>query len=70
MVHTLEGVHKLYTSQLIAVMVKEGKDKKQQKLGNEEKDKKCKLFNITSFTIILIRKKMSLLPDSTFPVEV
>jgi hypothetical protein len=56
-VYTLVNVHKLYTSQLIAVMVKEEKAKKQQKRGNAEKTKKCKSFKITSFTIILIRKK-------------
>jgi hypothetical protein len=56
-VYTLDDGHKLYTSQLIAVMVKEEKAKKQQKLGKEEKAKKSKLFNITSFTRIRNRKK-------------
>jgi len=56
-VYTLGDVHKLYTSQLIAVMVKEEKVKKQQKLENEKKTKKCRLFNITSFTRIQNRKK-------------
>jgi hypothetical protein len=69
-VYTLGDVHKLYTSQLIAVMVKEKKVKKQQKFENEEKTKICRLFNITSFTIIQNGKKISLLLGSTFPVEV
>jgi hypothetical protein len=56
-VYTLDDVHKLYTSQLIAVMVKEEKVKKQQKLENEEKTEICSLFNITSFTRIQNRKK-------------
>jgi hypothetical protein len=51
-------------------MVKEKKVKKQQKLENEEKTKICRLFNITSFTTIQNRKKISLLLGSTFPVEV
>jgi hypothetical protein len=50
--YTLGDVHKLYTSQLIAVMVKEEKVKKQQKIENEKKTKICSLFNITSFTRI------------------
>jgi hypothetical protein len=55
--YTLGDVHKLYTSQLIAVMVKEEKVKKQQKIENEKKTKICSLFNITSFTRIRNRKK-------------
>jgi hypothetical protein len=56
-VYTLDDAHKLYTSQLIAVMVKEEKVKRQKKLENEEKTKKCRLFNITSFTRIQNREK-------------
>ncbi|MEX2738818.1 MAG: hypothetical protein Q6356_007110, partial [Candidatus Wukongarchaeota archaeon] len=51
-VYTLGDVHKLYTSQLIAVMVKEKKVKNQQKFENGEKTNKYRLFNITSFTRI------------------
>jgi hypothetical protein len=58
-VYTLDNVHKLYTSQLIAVMVKEEKVKKQQKFENEEQTKKCRLFNVTSFTIIRNSKKIT-----------
>jgi len=56
-VHTLGDVHKLYTSQLIAVMVKEEKAKDQQRIENEEKTKICRLFSITSFTRIQNRKQ-------------
>ena len=57
MMYTLGDVHKLYTSQLIAVMVKEKKVKKQQKFENEEKNEICRVFDITSFTRIQNRKK-------------
>jgi hypothetical protein len=57
MMYTLGDIHKLYTSQLIAVMVKEKKVKKQKKFENEEKNEICRVFDITSFTRIQNRKK-------------
>jgi hypothetical protein len=57
MMYTLGDIHKLYTSQLIAVMVKEKKIKKQQKFGNEGKNEICRVFGITSFTRIQNKKK-------------
>jgi len=50
LVYTLSAVHKLYTSQLIAVMVKEEKLKRIQKLANRKQTINCRLFTITSFT--------------------
>jgi hypothetical protein len=57
LVYTLRAVHKLYTSQLIAVMVKSKKAKKILKLGNKKRSKNCSLFIITAFTGILNSKK-------------
>jgi hypothetical protein len=50
MLRTLSGVHKLCTSQLIAVMVKEERVKRVEGNGNWEKAKKRRVFSITSFT--------------------
>jgi hypothetical protein len=49
-VYTLSGVHKLCTSQFIAVVVKEKKVKRIGKCGNWKKAKKRRVFSITSFT--------------------
>ena len=59
MAYTLSAVHKLYTSQLIAVMVKEEKVKMGKKLGNRKQVINCKLFIITSFTKIQNSKKIT-----------
>jgi hypothetical protein len=57
LVYTLSAVHKLYTSQLIAVMVKEEKLKRIKKLANRKQRVNCRVFTITSFTGFLNRKK-------------
>jgi len=50
MVYTLSGVHKLYTSHLIAVMVKGEIVKRILRGINWEKGKNCRVLIITGFT--------------------
>jgi hypothetical protein len=59
MVYTLSGVHKLYTSHLIAVMVKVKKVKGILYCGNWEKSKNCRALGITGFTAFLNSKKIA-----------
>jgi hypothetical protein len=60
-VDTLGDVHKLYTSQLIAVMVKEKNVKTNLTRLILEKTRKCGVFAITNFTIAQNCKKNSIM---------
>ena len=56
--YTVSAVHKLYTSQLIAVMVKFKKIKRDLKRLNMKMTMDSRLFIITSFTLILNSEKI------------
>jgi hypothetical protein len=60
-VYTLGAIHKLYTSQLIAVMVKGEKVKSVKKRVNRKKVANHHVFSITSFTEKQNNKKVSVL---------
>jgi hypothetical protein len=66
-VYTLGDVHKLYTSQLIAVMVKAEKVKKHHEAGKEKQTIKRRKFSITNFTRIQKQKKIAV--EAQFPIS-